>query len=190
MLIIVPHSLVHQWFIELLRRFNLVFRIFDEEYCKSILESDRNAAWFAKRDGAQILLCSEIGSEGRNFQFAHHLILFDLPMDPELLEQRIGRLDRIGQKNDIHIHIPYLKGSENEVIVKWYHDGLNAFEKNVLGVYQIYQKMGEQIKDLALNKQTSKISNFLKLTQKSCAEITNQLEKGRDRLLELNSFRP
>jgi len=156
----------------------------------SLLQRDRNAAWFAKRDGAQILICSEIGSEGRNFQFAHHLILFDLPMDPELLEQRIGRLDRIGQKNDIHVHVPFLKGSENEILAKWYHEGLNAFQNNVPGVYKIYQELGEQVKDLALNKVTSKLNNFLTMTKKSCAEITNQLEKGRDRLLELNSFSP
>ena len=63
----------------------------------SLIQRDRNAAYFADQEGAQILLCSEIGSEGRNFQFAHHLVLFDLPLNPELLEQRIGRLDRIGQ---------------------------------------------------------------------------------------------
>ena len=45
----------------------------------SLLQRDRNAAWFAEEDGARILMCSEIGSEGRNFQFAHHLVLFDLP---------------------------------------------------------------------------------------------------------------
>ncbi|MFT4741746.1 MAG: ATP-dependent helicase HepA, partial [Marivirga sp.] len=45
----------------------------------TIVQRDRNAAWFAEGDGASILLCSEIGSEGRNFQFAHHLVLFDLP---------------------------------------------------------------------------------------------------------------
>jgi len=68
----------------------------------SIIERDRAAAWFADpEDGAQLLLCSEIGSEGRNFQFAHHLVLFDLPVDPDLLEQRIGRLDRIGQTETI-----------------------------------------------------------------------------------------
>ena len=64
----------------------------------SIVERDKAAHYFAdEEDGAQILLCSEIGSEGRNFQFAHHLVLFDLPITPDLLEQRIGRLDRIGQ---------------------------------------------------------------------------------------------
>lgn len=64
----------------------------------SIIERDRAAARFAEEDtGAQVLLCSEIGSEGRNFQFASHMVMFDLPFNPDLLEQRIGRLDRIGQ---------------------------------------------------------------------------------------------
>ncbi len=75
----------------------------------SLVERDRAAAWFAEReDGAQVLICSEIGSEGRNFQFAHHLVLFDLPLNPDLLEQRIGRLDRIGQNAVINIHVPYV----------------------------------------------------------------------------------
>jgi ATP-dependent helicase HepA len=47
-----------------------------------LVQRDRNAAWFAEPDGAQLLICSEIGSEGRNFQFAHHLVLFDLPLNP------------------------------------------------------------------------------------------------------------
>lgn len=76
----------------------------------SIIERDRAAAWFAEEDtGAQVLLCSEIGSEGRNFQFASHMVMFDLPFNPDLLEQRIGRLDRIGQAHDIQIHVPYLE---------------------------------------------------------------------------------
>src|SRR5262249_11233211 len=52
----------------------------------SLIQRDRNAAWFADPHGADVLICSEIGSEGRNFQFAHRLVLFDLPLDPELLE--------------------------------------------------------------------------------------------------------
>ncbi|MFZ4703447.1 MAG: RNA polymerase-associated protein RapA, partial [Candidatus Methylumidiphilus sp.] len=55
----------------------------------TIVARDRAAAWFAdEEDGAQVLVCSEIGSEGRNFQFAHHLILFDLPIYPDQLDQR------------------------------------------------------------------------------------------------------
>ena len=76
----------------------------------SIIERDRAAARFSEEDsGAQVMLCSEIGSEGRNFQFASNLVMFDLPFNPDLLEQRIGRLDRIGQAHDIQIHVPYRK---------------------------------------------------------------------------------
>jgi len=85
----------------------------------TLVQRDRNAAWFAEPDGARLLICSEIGSEGRNFQFAHHLVLFDLPLNPELLEQRIGRLDRIGQTEDIQIHVPYLAHSPQEVLARW-----------------------------------------------------------------------
>ncbi len=93
-----------------------------------IVERDRAAAFFADaEDGAQALICSEIGGEGRNFQFAHHLVLFDLPLDPEVLEQRIGRLDRIGQTETIRIHIPYEAGGPEELLYRWYQEGLDAF---------------------------------------------------------------
>jgi ATP-dependent helicase HepA len=81
---------------------------------------DKNAAYFAQPDGARMLICSEIGSEGRNFQFARHLVLFDLPLDPSVLEQRIGRLDRIGQRHDIRIHVPYERGTAHEALFRWY----------------------------------------------------------------------
>ena len=94
----------------------------------SLLERDQAAAYFAEESyGAQILLCSEIGSEWRNFQFASDLILFDLPANPDVLEQRIGRLDRIGQKNRIQIHVPYLQGTAQERMFRWYNEALNIF---------------------------------------------------------------
>jgi ATP-dependent helicase HepA len=97
----------------------------------SILERDRAAVYFSEdaRDAAQVLLCSEIGSEGRNFQFSHNIVLFDLPLNPDLLEQRIGRLDRIGQTQDVKIHVPYFENTAQEVLFRWYHEGLNAFEQ-------------------------------------------------------------
>ena len=84
----------------------------------SIFERDRAAAYFAQEeDSAQVLLCSEIGSEGRNFQFAHHLVLFDLPNNPDLLEQRIGRLDRIGQTQTIRLHVPYFEDTAQQLLL-------------------------------------------------------------------------
>jgi ATP-dependent helicase HepA len=116
----------------------------------TLVQRDRNAAWFAEPDGARLLLCSEIGSEGRNFQFAQHLVLFDLPLNPELLEQRIGRLDRIGQTADIQIHVPYLAHSPQEVLARWYHEGLNAFESNLEGGNELLRQFGRAVHDLAL----------------------------------------
>src|SRR5690606_7135628 len=86
-------------------KLGLNLAVFHEDM--DLIERDRAAAFFADEvDGAQALICSEIGSEGRNFQFAHHLVLLDLPRNPDLLEQRSGRLDRIGQTDTIQIHVP------------------------------------------------------------------------------------
>jgi len=162
--------------------------LFHEEL--SLLQRDRNAAWFAQSDGARILICSEIGSEGRNFQFAQHLVLFDLPNHPELLEQRIGRLDRIGQQQTIRIFVPYLIGSEFEILARWYHAGLNAFEKNVPGVYQIFEQIGATVREIAVERNSAEMETCLAQTRELARQTALQLEQGRDRLLELNSFRP
>ncbi len=171
---------------------NLKVAVFHEDL--SIVKRDRNAAWFSEGDGAQILLCSEIGSEGRNFQFAHHLILFDLPLHPELLEQRIGRLDRIGQAADIHIHIPYLVNSPQHMLVKWFHEGLNAFEKNLEGGNRVSELFSQDLLDLAespanVDKNTD-LQALISDTTAFNRELQNSLADGHDRLLEMNSFRP
>ncbi|WP_323756729.1 RNA polymerase-associated protein RapA [Roseivirga sp.] len=160
----------------------------------TIVQRDRNAAWFAEPDGARLLLCSEIGSEGRNFQFAHHLILFDLPVHPELLEQRIGRLDRIGQLEDIQIHVPYLEGSPQEVLVRWFHEGLNAFEENLEGGNQLVQLFYHRLKEATLSVSSAATDNQLESLISDTAayhqKLKEMLANGRDRLLEMNSFRP
>lgn len=171
---------------------NAKVAVFHEDL--TIVQRDRNAAWFAEPDGARILICSEIGSEGRNFQFAHHLVLFDLPVHPELLEQRIGRLDRIGQSEDIQIHVPYLKGSPQEVLVRWFHEGLNAFEENIEGGNQIGQLFSDRLVALTLAASSEDISTQLDTLIVDTAayqkELKQTLANGRDRLLEMNSYRP
>ncbi len=167
---------------------------FDETM--NLLQRDRNAAWFSRKDGAKMLICSEIGSEGRNFQFVHHLFLFDLPLNPELLEQRIGRVDRIGQKNEIKIHVPYILGSMYEILARWYMDGLNLFEKNINGVHLIYKKFEKNLQDLfRQSKNKTAVENKLldKLileTKDYCIKVDKQLDKGKNILLEMNSFKP
>lgn len=152
----------------------------------SIIERDRAAAYFSDTEnGAQVLLSSSIGSEGRNFQFACHLVLFDLPENPDLLEQCIGRLDRIGQTRDVQIYVPCLAGSTQQDLARWYHEGLNAFEQTCPIGMALFEQYEALLKVRSENK--ADFEQLILQTQKQAKTLHLALEKGRDRLLELNS---
>ncbi len=156
----------------------------------SIIERDRAAAYFAdETNGAQTLVCSEIGSEGRNFQFAHHLILFDLPMNPDLLEQRIGRLDRIGQEHDVIIHVPYLEDTAQQTLLEWYDTGLNLFHDSCSAGFMIFQMFEERLLP-QLEQQTDDFGSLLADSAAFTAKTRQELRDGRDKLLERNSCKP
>ncbi len=156
----------------------------------SIIERDRAAAYFAdETNGAQTLVCSEIGSEGRNFQFAHHLILFDLPMNPDLLEQRIGRLDRIGQQCDVEIHAPYMEGTAQETLLDWYDRGLDLFHNSCSAGYMIFETFRERLLP-QLKLRTGEFDSLLVDTAEFTLKTRRELREGRDRLLERNSCKP
>jgi ATP-dependent helicase HepA len=155
----------------------------------SIIERDRAAAYFADIEfGTQVLICSEIGSEGRNFQFAHHLILFDLPLNPDLLEQRIGRLDRIGQSETIHLHVPCLEGTAQAIMLQWYHEGLDAFEHVCPAGHAVFGAMQDRLLQ-ALRRQSDPTA-LVEATRTLRLQLNAALQRGRDRLLEYNSCRP
>ncbi len=157
----------------------------------SLLQRARAAAYFADDiDGAQVLICSEIGSEGRNFQFAHHLILFDLPLNPDLLEQRIGRLARIGQTENVNIHAPYFENSAHERLLQWYQQGLNAIEEPCPAAQVLYENNKETLHTLLVSNDDSAWQTFLDKVQTETQDTLAQLDQGRNRLLELNSCRP
>ncbi|MGE3801478.1 MAG: helicase-related protein [Candidatus Kapaibacterium sp.] len=156
----------------------------------TLIQRDRNAAYFAEPEGAQILICSEIGSEGRNFQFAHDLILFDLPTDPDVLEQRIGRLDRIGQKETVKVHVPYIPGRRSEVLALWYHHGLNAFEENLHGAEEIARALRGDLNDILQSFIPEKLTALIQRSVEEREKISGRLAEGYDRLLELSSNKP
>ncbi len=155
-----------------------------------LISRDRAAAHFADlEDGAQALFCSEIGSEGRNFQFSHKLVLMDLPLNPDLLEQRIGRLDRIGQKQDVEIHVPFIQQSAQEVIFNWYHLGMNAFEKTNAAGSAIFEKTQADLVDALLEANGhSNANDLIEKTKQITTDINQAMDSGRNKLLELSSF--
>jgi len=171
---------------KLLKEIHVDTALFHEDL--SMLQRDRNAAYFQEPEGARILICSEIGSEGRNFQFARHLVLFGLPRDPEVLEQRIGRLDRIGQTGDIQIHIPYGKDSRSELQARWLHEALDVFSEPLKGATTLATELLPELDALADAKYTSKpFQDFMKRSVKFKAEVRHQLSTGHDLLLELGA---
>lgn len=156
----------------------------------SIVERDRAAAFFADEESrAQVLICSEIGSEGRNFQFVRHLILFDLPENPDLLQQRIGRLDRIGQKHVIQIHIPYVVGSAQQVLYRWYEEGFDAFRHNCSAAGQVAKQLAAELEQVLASRVAADVEALIAKTQVLNHAMEEALHKGRDLLLELNSCR-
>lgn len=169
---------------KLLAEIHVEAALFHEEL--TLLQRDRNAAWFADPEGARILICSEIGSEGRNFQFARHLVLFGLPRDPELLEQRIGRLDRIGQTGTVHIHVPYGRGSRSELHARWLHEGLDAFSRPLKGATALAAGLLPQLDSL----QPQNLDAFLRRSRALKETIARELSTGHDLLIELGAPPP
>jgi SNF2 family DNA or RNA helicase len=89
---------------------------------------EKDAAIEDFRDRVPVLLASETGGEGRNIQFANAIVNYDLPWNPMKIEQRIGRIHRIGQTQDVFIFNFCLKDSIEEYILKILHDKINMFE--------------------------------------------------------------
>ena len=78
---------------------------------------------------AQVLIATEAGGEGINLQFCNHMINYDLPWNPMRLEQRIGRIHRLGQKHDVHIYNMATKNTVEEHILKLLYEKINLFER-------------------------------------------------------------
>ena len=96
----------HRETLEMLRdalsaRAQLASGVFHEEL--SAARRDTEVARFRADDGPSILVLTEAGGEGRNFEFCQRLVLYDLPWKPSAVEQRIGRLDRIGRRIPVEI---------------------------------------------------------------------------------------
>ncbi len=157
----------------------------------SLVERDRAAHFFADpEEGAPLLLCSEIGSEGRNFQFCKHLVLFDLPLQPDLLEQRIGRLDRIGQTQTINIHVPYLEHSPAARLFRLYHEGLDAFTQTCAVGSKVFAQFAEVLPSYIVegNDPLSEDNSTLLSELKQTTDTFNQeRQSGRDKLLEMSA---
>jgi superfamily II DNA or RNA helicase len=89
---------------------------------------DKDAAIADFRERVPVLLCSESGGEGRNIQFCNTLINFDIPWNPMAIEQRVGRIDRIGQSREVFVFNLVARGTVEEQMLRLLDEKINMFE--------------------------------------------------------------
>lgn len=104
---------------------------------------------FANNGDVKFMVCDKNGAEGRNFQFADVIIHYDLPWSPARLEQRIGRLDRIGRKpgKKVYNDVLYVKDSVEEDLYNLYNDCLDIFNESLCGIEIIFDELWNAIRD-------------------------------------------
>ena len=153
----------------------------------ALIERDRQVARFRDPEGPKILLCTEVGGEGRNFQFAHHLVHYDLPWSPSTVEQRIGRLDRIGQSKPVDIHVFEAVGTFSADVLAVLRDAVGVFGETVGGLDAVLEGVEPRLTELALEKPQVRAAYVAELKKKVSA-AREQVKKAYDPLLDLRSF--
>lgn len=146
---------------------------------------------FQKR--AQVMVATEAGGEGINLQFCHHMINFDMPWNPMRVEQRIGRVHRLGQQNDVQIYNFATKQTIEEHIIWLLHEKIHLFETVIGELETILEKMDfthsleSHLLQLAahtpneqtIRKELEQWGDSFTQTQQTVESRTNQLEVQR-----------
>ncbi len=152
-----------------------------------LVERDRQVARFRDPEGPKVLLCTEVGGEGRNFQFAHHLVHYDLPWSPATVEQRIGRLDRIGQTHPVEIHVFDSMGSISSDVLSVLADAVGVFGETVGGLDAVLEEVEPRLTELALEPAEAR-AEYVAQLQKKVKAARAQVLAAYDPLLDLRSF--
>ncbi|HYH99490.1 helicase-related protein, partial [Hyalangium sp.] len=152
-----------------------------------LVERDRQVARFRDPEGPKVLLCTEVGGEGRNFQFAHHLVHYDLPWSPATVEQRIGRLDRIGQTKPVEIHVFDPAGTLAADVLMLLADAVGVFGETVGGLDAVLEEVEDRLAELALLPREARVAYAAELKKKVEAARA-QVKRAYDPLLDLRSF--
>jgi superfamily II DNA or RNA helicase len=104
----------------------------------------------------QVLVSTEVGSEGLDFQFCHHLVNYDLPWNPMVVEQRIGRIDRFGQESDVvNIHNLVVEGTVEDRILHRLYDRIGIFRESIGDLEEI---LGETVSELQRDYLSGKLT--------------------------------
>ena len=152
-----------------------------------LVDRDRQVARFRDPEGPKVLISTEVGGEGRNFQFAHHLVNYDLPWSPATMEQRIGRLDRIGQTQPVDIHVFDVRGTLASDVLALLADAVGVFGETVGGLDAVLEEVEGRILELALASPPERVQYRTTLAAR-VAEARTSIRRAYDPLLDERSF--
>ena len=113
-----------------------------QKFNGSMSTKERDVAVRQFKNDTNILVSTEAGGEGQNFQFCSNVINYDLPWNPMKVEQRVGRVHRIGQKEDVHIHNLAISGSIEEHIIRLLFDKINLFKMTIGDLELLFEEEG------------------------------------------------
>ena len=151
----------------------------------SIEARDRLVARFRDPEGPSVLLSGESGGEGRNFQFAHHLVCADLPESPLVLEQRIGRLDRLGQTRPVEIHLVVEEGDE-AFLADLYEKEIGIFDEPVGGLDAVLASLPDELATLR-RKRSQRTRDAFRADLAARVSAARKAQHEGDPLLDIRS---
>jgi len=150
-------------------------------------DRDKMVARFRDPDGPRVLLSTELGGEGRNFQHCHVLVNYDLAWSPAAIEQRIGRIDRIGQSREVRIHAFHPEGTLAARVLDVLDAGVGVFTEPVGGLDPVLEGVEPSLLALA---STDDAERWEEMTQKLAARVSAaraEVARAYDPLLDLRS---
>lgn len=150
----------------------------------SLDEKELAVRRFRDPDGAQILVSTEAGGEGRNFQFAHILVNYDLPWNPMKVEQRIGRLDRIGQARPVFIYNLACRETVEERVLDVLATRIRLFEESVGSLDPILGTVESQIEQIVM----ADVAHFGELLEEFQVSLEQRVREAREREHTLADF--
>ncbi|MCA9852231.1 MAG: DEAD/DEAH box helicase family protein [Dehalococcoidia bacterium] len=155
------------------------------------IEKDDAVGRFHDGEGPQVLISTEAGGEGRNFQFAHILVNYDLPWNPMRVEQRIGRVDRIGQEHPVQVFNFHVKGTIEGRILEVLEQRIRLFEESVGGLDPILGEAEADIRKAMQRRPEERDEALEKVGKRLEAEVAQARrasEMLRDLVLDSRSY--
>lgn len=150
--------------------------VFEMSGLMTRVEREKSAFEFQEVQDACLLVSDELGGEGRNFQFASHIVHFDLPLAPWMVEQRIGRCDRVGRGEELDVDSQVLvgKGLLDEAFCEFFADGIGVFNDSIAPVEGELDRLMREVMVQCLEGGADGVLDMIE-------PVAKHLEKARER---------